>query len=179
MTFCLPKPSCAIRWWLILVPESAPRIGIGWDRHALVEGRSCILGGLEIPNDVGPSGHSDADALLHALCDALLGAAGMDDLGTLFPDSDPKWKGAASSQFVEAAVALLHAEKLAVASADLVVICDTPKLSPHRAAIRANLAQMLDLPVSRVNLKGKTTEGGSSGAVEVQAVVLLVAKTEA
>ena len=179
MTFCLPKLSCAIRWWSTLVPDSAPRIGIGWDRHALVEGRPCILGGVEIPNEVGPNGHSDADALLHALCDALLGAAGLDDLGTLFPDTDPKWKGAASTQFVEAAVALLHAQNLVVASADLVVICDTPKVAPHRAAIRANLAQMLDLPVSRVNLKGKTTEGGSSGAVEVQAVVILTARSKA
>lgn len=159
---------------MILVPDSAPRIGLGWDRHALVEGRSCILGGIEIPNPVGPSGHSDADVVLHALTDALLGAAGLDDLGTLFPDTDPKWKGAASTQFVAAAVALLHAANLMVASADLVVICDTPKLAPHRAAIRTNLARLLDLPVSRVNLKGKTTEGGSGGAVEVQAVVLLV-----
>ena len=160
---------------LILVPDSAPRIGLGWDRHALVEGRPCILGGVEIPNAVGPSGHSDADVVLHALTDALLGAAGLDDLGTLFPDTDPKWKGAASSQFVEAAVGLLRDANLMVASADLVVICDTPKLAPHRTAIRSNLARLLDLPVSRVNLKGKTTEGGAGGAIEVQAVVLLLA----
>lgn len=162
---------------MILVPDSAPRIGIGWDRHALIEGRPCILAGLVIPNALGPAGHSDADVVLHALCDALLGAAGLDDLGTLFPDTDPKWKGAASTQFVEAAVELLHAEKLTVASADLVVVCDSPKLSPHRAAMRANLAQLLDLPLNRVNLKGKTTEGGSAGAIEVQAVVLLVSSS--
>lgn len=162
---------------MILVPDSAPRIGIGWDRHALVEGRPCILAGLEIPNAFGPAGHSDADVILHALCDALLGAAGLDDLGTLFPDTDPQWKGAASTQFVEAAVQLLVAENLSVASADLVVICDTPKLSPHRDAMRLSLARLLDLPVNRVNLKGKTTEGGAAGAIEVQAVVLLTSRS--
>lgn len=130
-----------------------------------------------IPNQLGPAGHSDADVILHALCDALLGAAGLDDLGTLFPDTDPRWKGAASTQFVEGVVKLLHAEHLSVASADLVVICDTPKIAPHRAAIRTNLARLLDLPLNRVNLKGKTTEGGSGGAVEVQAVVLLLPRS--
>ncbi|MFK5956300.1 MAG: 2-C-methyl-D-erythritol 2,4-cyclodiphosphate synthase [Planctomycetota bacterium] len=161
-----------------MIPDSVPRIGLGWDRHSLVENRPCILGGVPIPNAVGPSGHSDADVLLHALCDALLGAAGLDDLGTMFPDAEPQWKGAASTQFVEAAMKLLRAKKLQVASADLVVICDTPKLSPHRDVIRENLAQMLELPVDRVNLKGKTTEGGSGGAIEVQAVVLLVNRND-
>lgn len=158
-----------------MAPDSLPRIGLGWDRHALVAGRPCILGGIEIPNDCGPSGHSDADVLLHALCDALLGAAGLDDLGSLFRDDDPKWKGAASVRFVETAMSLLRERQLCVASADMVVICDTPKLSPHREAMRENLAALLDLPKDRVNLKGKTTEGGSSGSIEVHAVVLLVA----
>lgn len=158
-------------------PDALPRIGLGWDRHALVENRACILGGVEIPNAVGPSGHSDADVLLHALTDALLGAAGLDDLGTMFPDTDAKWRGAASTQFVQAAMKLLQAQQLQVASADLVVICDTPKLSPHRAAIRTNLARLLNLPIDRVNLKGKSTEGGAAGAIEVQAVVLLVSRS--
>lgn len=140
----------------------------------MVSGCVCILGGITIPNPTGPVGHSDADVLLHALCDALLGAAGLDDLGTLFPDDDPRWKDAASTRFVEEAMRLLRERELRVASADLVVICDTPKLRPHRAAIRDNLARLLDLPLDRVNLKGKTTEGGCSGSIAVHAVVLLV-----
>ncbi|MHC4380156.1 MAG: 2-C-methyl-D-erythritol 2,4-cyclodiphosphate synthase [Planctomycetota bacterium] len=157
-----------------MAPDSLPRIGLGWDRHGLVVNRPCLLGGIEIPNDTGPIGHSDADVLLHALCDALLGAAGLEDLGTLFPDDDPKWKGSSSTRFLEEAMSLLRKRDLRVASTDLVVICDTPKLRPHRQAIRENLAMLLDLPLDRVNLKGKTTEGGCSGSIEVQAVVLLV-----
>lgn len=157
-----------------MAPDPLPRIGLGWDRHGLVVNRPCILGGIEIPNDTGPLGHSDADVLLHALCDALLGAAGLADLGSLFPDDDPKWKDASSKRFLEETMSLLQQRQLRVASVDLVVICDTPKLRPHRDAIRENLADLLELPKDRVNLKGKTTEGGCSGSIEVQAVVLLV-----
>lgn len=150
-----------------------PRIGLGWDRHRLVAGRPCTLGGLDFESTTGPDGHSDGDALLHALCDALLGAAGLDDLGTMFPDTDPLWRDAPSRVFVEAAIAALAERKLRVWSADLVVICDHPKLSPRRTELRAHLAAMLDLPSDRVNVKGKTTEGCDSDWLEAQAVVLV------
>ncbi len=156
--------------------DMLPRVGLGWDRHALAAGESCALAGVNIDSPVGPTGHSDADVILHALTDALLGAGGLDDLGTLFPDTDPQWKGASSDQFVAAAVALLADSGLRVISADMVVICDQPRLAPHRAAMRANLAQLLNLPIDRVNLKGKTTEGGGSAAsqaIEVHAIVML------
>jgi 2-C-methyl-D-erythritol 4-phosphate cytidylyltransferase/2-C-methyl-D-erythritol 2,4-cyclodiphosphate synthase len=158
-----------------------PRIGLGWDRHAVAAGESCVLAGVKLDCPVGPVGHSDADVLLHALTDALLGAAGMDDLGTLFPDTDPQWQGAASSQFVIAAVELLASAGLRAISVDMVVICDLPKIAPHRAAMRAKLAELLSLPVNRVNLKGKTTEGvpaNGSAAIEVQAIVMLKGVTK-
>lgn len=156
--------------------DMLPRIGLGWDRHAVSAGERCVLAGVALDCPVGPTGHSDADVVLHALTDALLGAAGMDDLGTLFPDTDPQWHGAASSQFVAAAVQLLADASLRAISVDMVVICDLPKIAPHRQAMRENLAKLLNLPVDRVNLKGKTTEGGApigSAAIEVQAIVML------
>lgn len=158
------------------LPPQLPRIGLGWDRHALAAGRPCILAGLSIPCDVGPVGHSDGDVLLHALTDALLGAAGLEDLGSLFPDDDPQWKGAASTAFLAHAMKLLQQENLRPLSADLVVICEQPRLREHRATMRTRLAELLKLPIDRVNLKGKSTEGGSEAAaqaIEVQAVVLL------
>lgn len=156
--------------------DMLPRIGLGWDRHAVAAGESCVLAGVKLDCPVGPVGHSDADVILHALTDALLGAAGMDDLGTLFPDTDPQWQGAASSQFVTAAVQLLANAGLRAISVDMVVVCDLPKIAPRRAAMRENLAKLLSLPVNRVNLKGKTTEGAASNgsaAIEVQAIVML------
>jgi len=156
--------------------DMLPRIGLGWDRHAMVAGQTCKLAGLAIDCPVGPVGHSDADVILHALTDALLGAAGLDDLGTLFADTDPRWKDAASTDFLAAAVGLLADSSLRVISVDMVVVCDLPRLAPHRAAMRENLARLLDLPVNRVNLKGKTTEGGpanASAAIEVHAIVML------
>ncbi len=154
--------------------NTAPRIGLGWDRHGLVSGRPCILGGIEIPFELGPIGHSDADVLLHALTDSLLGAAGLDDLGTLFSDQDPRWKDANSKDFLTAAMTKLSEKKLQVVSVDLVVICDQPKIRPYREAIRQNLSKLLDLDQDRINLKGKTTEGGCSGSIAVQAVALLL-----
>ncbi len=156
--------------------DMLPRIGLGWDRHAVAAGTPCVLAGIEIDCPVGPVGHSDADVILHALTDALLGAAGLDDIGTLFPDTDPRWQGAPSSEFLDAATKLLADSGMRVISADMVVICDVPRLAPHRAAMRENLAKLLELPVDRVNLKGKTTEGSSTngqGAIEVQAIVML------
>ena len=155
------------------VTPDAPRVGLGWDRHRLEADRKCMLGGLEFEADRGPAGHSDGDALLHALCDALLGAAGLDDLGTMFPDSDPLWRDAPSRVFVEAAVEALATRGLRVLSADLVVVCDAPRLSPRRPELRAALAAMLALPGDRVNVKGKTTEGRDPDWLEAQAVVLV------
>lgn len=157
------------------LPSSAAglRIGLGWDRHRLEAGRRCLLGGVEIPAAAGPAGHSDGDALLHALADAVLGAAGLDDLGTLFDDHDPRWRDADSARFVAEAVRLAAERGLRPSSADAVVVCDAPRLAPHRAAIRARLAELLGLPPERVNLKGKTTELGACDWIEAYAVVLL------
>ncbi len=153
--------------------DSLPRIGLGWDRHRLAPGRRCVLGGVELPSPLGPVAHSDGDVLLHALCDALLGAAGLEDLGTLFPDDDPRWEGADSLDFLHATLERLRARSLRTLSVDLVVICDRPRIGPHRAAIRARLAEFLELPLDRVNLKGKSTEGGPDDLIEVSAVALL------
>lgn len=154
----------------------APRIGIGTDLHRLVPGRPCILGGLDLGCTVGPEGHSDGDALLHALCDALLGAAGMDDLGTLFPDSDPQWKDAPSTLFLEKTLGILQAASMKPVSVDIAVHCDRPRIGPHRARIREALSKTLDLDISRINLKGKSLESTNQGPeiVEVIAIVLLV-----
>lgn len=149
------------------------RIGIGWDRHRMEPGRRCVLGGVELACARGPLGHSDGDALLHALADAILGAAGLDDLGSLFDDRDPRWQGAESARFVAEAVRLAAERGLRCVSADAVVVADEPRLAPHRAAIRARLAALLGLPVDRVNLKGKTTELGQADRIEAQVVVLL------
>ena len=156
-------------------PLGAPRIGLGWDLHRLETGRACVLGGLTIPCPVGPIGHSDADVLLHALCDALLGAAGLDDLGTLFSDKDPKWKDAPSTQFLHESLSLLAEQGLHPLSVDAVLRCDRPKIQAHRPAIREKLSALLSLPISRVNLKGKTLEGSQTGpeTIEAQVVVLL------
>jgi len=158
-----------------VTPLPPIRIGLGWDRHRLVPGRDCVLGGLRLPCEVGPAGHSDGDAVLHALMDALLGAAGLDDLGTLFPDDDPRWEGASSLDLLDEVLARLRQVRMAPVSVDLVVACDRPRLAPHRASIRALVAERLGLPVDRVNLKGKTTEsaGGPIETVECHAVALL------
>jgi 2-C-methyl-D-erythritol 2,4-cyclodiphosphate synthase len=124
---------------------------------------------------IGPSGHSDADAILHALTDAVLGAAGLDDLGTLFPDSDPQWAGADSAELLRAALELVQQAGLRCWSADIVAVCMQPKIGPRRSMIRTRLGALLGLPVDRVNLKGKTPEGSESrpAVIEVTAVVLL------
>ena len=149
------------------------RIGLGWDRHRLESGRPCLLAGVELDCPVGPIAHSDGDVVLHAVTDALLGAAGLDDLGTLFSDQDPRWENAASSQFLQEAMRLLQEKDLAPASIDIVIVCDQPRIGPHRAVLREHLAKLLTLPFDRVNLKGKSTEGGDSNCIEVQAVALI------
>ncbi len=153
------------------------RVGIGFDVHRLVSGRPCVLGGVVLAHPRGPLGHSDGDAVLHALADALLGAAGLDDLGTLFPDSDPKWKDAASSELLRAAVARVRAAGWQAVNADVVIATEGPKIAPHRARMRAAIAELVGLAPEAVNVKGKSLEGlgalaGGLG-VAVQAVCLL------
>ena len=153
---------------------------MGFDIHRLVKGRSLILGGVRIPHPKGLLGHSDADVVLHALCDALLGAVGEGDIGTYFPDTDSRWENASSRIFVEKASELVRRRGLTVSNVDLVVLAQTPKIHPHREAIRKSVAKTLRVDSARVNLKAKTMEGlgiiGAKGAIGTYAVVLLESK---
>lgn len=153
------------------------RIGLGIDLHRLVAGRPCVLAGVAIPSDVGPYGHSDGDAILHAACDAVLGAAGLDDLGTLFSDHDPANAGRDSAQFCVEAMRLIGEQGLRVLSLDVVVETELPKLKPHRQAMRARLAALFGVAGGRVNVKGKTGEGldaiGRGEALRATVVALL------
>ena len=153
------------------------RIGIGFDIHRLVADRALVLGGIRIPYGKGLLGHSDADVILHALCDALLGAVGAGDMGSYFPDTDPQWKGARSAVFVSKALELANKKKLSIVNADLVVLAEAPKLAPHRAAIHRSLAKTLKVKPEQVNLKAKTMEGlgpiGAGEAIAAYAVVSL------
>lgn len=135
------------------------RCGIGYDLHRLVEGRKLIIGGIEVPFDKGPAGHSDGDVVAHAVCDALLGAAGLGDIGKHFPDTDPKWKGANSLLFLEYARKLLDEHQFAIEHIDVVVILERPKLGPHFPKMREALAKSLKVTAERVHLKAKTNEG--------------------
>ncbi len=153
------------------------RVGTGFDVHRLVPGRPCILGGIELPHETGPSGHSDGDAVLHALADALLGAAGLDDLGTLFPDTDPRFQNADSAELLRESLERVRERGFAPVNVDLVIATEGPRIAPHRARMRARLAELLGLEPECVNVKGKTFEGlgalaGGAG-VAVQAVCLL------
>jgi len=135
------------------------RCGIGYDLHRLVEGRKLIIGGIEVPFDKGPAGHSDGDVVAHAVCDALLGAAGLGDIGKHFPDTDAKWKGANSLLFLEHARKLLDENKYAIEHIDVVVILERPKLGPHFPKMREALAKSLKVTAEKVHLKAKTNEG--------------------
>src|SRR3981081_4683308 len=135
------------------------RAGIGYDLHRLSEGRKLILGGIEGQFHKGPVGHSDGYALAHAICDALLGAAGLGDIGTHFPDTDPKWKGADSMQFLEHAARLLDDKEFSIEHVDAVVILERPKLGPHFPKLREGLARALSVTADRIHLKAKTNEG--------------------
>ena len=153
------------------------RAGIGYDLHRLAEGRKLILGGIEVPFHKGPVGHSDGDALAHAICDALLGAAGLGDIGAHFPDTDPKWKDVSSLRFLERVRELLVEQRLLIAHIDAVVITEKPKLGPHFPAMREALAKSLGISTSAINLKAKTNEGvdaiGHGEAIAAQAIVIL------
>jgi 2-C-methyl-D-erythritol 2,4-cyclodiphosphate synthase len=135
------------------------RCGIGYDLHRLAEGRKLIVGGVELPFEKGPVGHSDGDVLAHALCDALLGAAGLGDIGTHFPDTDPKWKGANSLLFLEHAKKLLDEKHFVIEHVDAVVITEKPKLRPHFPRMREALARALSVSSEKIHLKAKTNEG--------------------
>ena len=154
------------------------RIGLGFDLHRLEAGRPCMLGGIELPHPTGPLGHSDGDAVLHALADAVLGAAGLDDLGTLFSDKDPRWKGADSAALLGECVARVHAAGWRVENVDIVIATEGPRIAPHRAAMRARIAALLGVTADAVNVKGKSLEGlgalANGAGVAVQAVCLLV-----
>jgi 2-C-methyl-D-erythritol 2,4-cyclodiphosphate synthase len=133
--------------------------GIGWDSHRLAEGRRLILGGVEIPFDRGLEGFSDADVLAHAITDALLGAAALGDIGEHFPDTDPRWAGADSIALLRAVVAMLADRGLTVVHVDATVVMERTKLAPHRAAIRARLAEALGLAAEHISVKASTGEG--------------------
>jgi 2-C-methyl-D-erythritol 2,4-cyclodiphosphate synthase len=156
------------------------RCGIGYDLHRLEAGRKLIVGGIELPFDKGPVGHSDGDVLAHALCDALLGAAGLGDIGTHFPDTDPKWKGANSLIFLEHAKKLLDEKKLVIEHVDAVVITEKPKLGPHFPKMRETLARALGVPAEKIHLKAKTNEGvdaiGRGEAIAAHVVATLAGR---
>jgi len=135
------------------------RCGIGYDLHRLAEGRKLVIGGIELSFEKGPVGHSDGDVLAHALCDALLGAAGLGDIGTHFPDTDPKWKGANSLLFLAHAKKLLAHKNFAIEHVDAVVIAEKPKLGPHFPKMREALAKALGVSAEKIHLKAKTNEG--------------------
>ena len=135
------------------------RCGIGYDLYRLAEGCKLIVGGIELPFDKGPVGHSDGDVLAHALCDALFGAAGLGDIGSHFPDTDPKWKGANSLLFLEHARKLLEEKHFAIEHVDAVVITEKPKLGPHFPKMREALAKSLGISPEKIHLKAKTNEG--------------------
>ena len=153
------------------------RIGFGYDSHRFAEGRRLVLGGVEFQGEVGLDGHSDADALIHAIIDALLGAAALGDIGSRFPDTDDKWKGADSAKLLEATVAELAAAGHRVVNVDATVICERPKLGPRIGDIRERLAALLGVDVSAVSVKGKTNERmdavGSGVGLAVHAVALI------
>jgi len=154
-----------------------PRIGHGFDLHRLEPDRPLIVGGVEIPHERGCDAHSDGDVVYHAVTDAILGALGQEDIGQLFPNDDPRWRGEDSSVFVEEAVRRMIDAGYAVGNIDITVILQTPKLSPHKAAIKTNLARLLGCDIDQVNLKGKTHEHvdalGENRAIACHVVVLL------
>lgn len=153
------------------------RIGEGWDVHALVPGRKLILGGVEIAHTSGLLGHSDADVLLHAITDAVLGAAGLGDIGRHFPDTDAQFKGADSAVLLQEAMRRVRAQGWALVNVDSTIVAQAPKLAPYMAAIHAGVAKALGVDLAQVNVKAKTAEKlgpvGMGQSMEARAVVLL------
>jgi 2-C-methyl-D-erythritol 2,4-cyclodiphosphate synthase len=159
------------------------RIGQGYDVHALTPGRKLILGGVEIPHDRGLLGHSDADALLHAITDALLGAAGLGDIGGMFPDTTAQWEGADSRTLLRGAMQAVGEAGWKVGNVDATIIAQAPRIAPHVAAMRANIAADLGIEPTAVNVKGKTNERlgfeGRGEGIAAEAVVLLLRREPA
>lgn len=160
-------------------PLLSLRVGEGWDTHALVPGRPLVLGGITVPHTHGLLGHSDADALLHAITDALLGAAALGDIGRHFPDTDPEFKGADSVVLLTEAARRVRAAGFEIVNVDSTVVAQAPKLAPHIPAMVDRIAQALSLAPGRVNVKAKTAERlgpvGQGLAIEARAVALLAA----
>ena len=152
--------------------------GIGWDSHRLVGGRPLILGGVTIEHETGLAGHSDADVLTHAIIDALLGAAGLGDIGRHFPDTDERWRGADSIELLRTTCGLVASEDLRVVNVDATVVLEAPKIGPHRDAMRARLAEAIGLPPQRVNIKATTGEGMGFVGREEGAAAMAVAQLE-
>ena len=154
------------------------RTGLGWDVHRIAMGRAMILGGVTIPSEFGLEGHSDADILLHAITDALLGAAALGDIGMHFPDTDPQWKGAASDRFLKHAAGLVRDLGYELVNVDTTVILERPKLKDYRSAIRESIARTLELDLDRVSVKFKTAERvgpvGEGKSAEAQAIVTIM-----
>ena len=150
----------------------ATRVGIGYDSHRFAPGRPLVLGGVTIPHPLGLAGHSDADAVAHALTDAILGAAACGSIGGLFPDTDPRWKGADSTVLLHEAYAVVKRKGFRFVQADVTVIAETPKVGPHAGAIAARLAEILEVSPDDIGIKGKTNEGmGFVGRGEGVAVI--------
>ena len=154
------------------------RIGNGYDVHRLVAGRKLVLGGVDGPYSLGLAGHSDADVLVHALCDALLGALGAGDIGAYFPDTDTKWKGASSFLFLREIVSMCKGKGFELANADSVLVAEKPKLAPHLPAMKKNIASTLGIAIDQINIKATTTEklgfAGRGEGIAAYAVVLMV-----
>ena len=154
------------------------RVGTGFDVHKLVEGRKCIICGVEIPHETGLLGHSDADVALHALMDAILGAAGMGDIGRHFPDTDERFKGADSMKLTELVLGMIKAKGYVVNNVDVTIIAQAPKMAPHIEKMRANIARVLEMDIDRVNVKATTTEKlgftGRKEGIAAEAVASLV-----
>jgi len=156
------------------------RVGLGYDVHPLVAGRPCILGGVEVPYDKGLDGYSDGDVLLHALCDALLGAAGAGDLGRHFPSGDPKWKGISSLELLDEVVLILAQKGYKIINCDCVVIAEAPKIAPYVAGMIEKICTHLNIAAENVNVKGTTNDGlgfiGRGEGIAAQAVCLIASQ---
>jgi 2-C-methyl-D-erythritol 2,4-cyclodiphosphate synthase len=157
--------------------NASTRVGIGFDVHAFAEGDFIMVGGVRIPHERGVRAHSDGDVVVHALCDALLGAAGLGDIGMHFPDTDPQWRGVAGAVLLERVLAMLLARGFEPLNVDVTILAERPRIAPHREAMRRRLAEMLDLPPEMVNVKATTTEQlgliGRGEGLAAQAIALV------
>ncbi len=162
----------------LMARGAMPRIGTGFDVHALVAGRKLILCGVEIPFELGLAGHSDADVVLHAVCDAIYGAMAEGDIGRHFPPSEASWKDADSARFLRHAVGMVAERGGAIANIDVTLMCEQPKITPHAQKMRARLGELAGLPIDRVSVKATTTERlgftGRGEGIAAQAAVLLL-----